>query len=150
MFTINRRRIIEFIIYAFFFLFIYTSATKLLDFDLFLRDLNRSPELAPFKGILSVIIPGAELIIAGLILFKNTRQIGFIGAIAIMALFTIYVAYVLTLPDIDRPCSCGGIIRSLTWQQHIIFNLVFLLLAIVGYLLNRKPSDTTNWMPINT
>jgi hypothetical protein len=136
---VKHSTIIEIICYAFFLLFLYTSASKLLAFNIYLEDLNRSPELAPFSGLLSILIPGLELIIAGLLLFKNTRLIGFAGATALMMLFTGYVAYVLViLPEGHRPCTCGGIIRALSWRDHFVFNIIFTVLGLVGYILTKR------------
>jgi hypothetical protein len=36
------------------------------------------------------------------------------------------------------PCSCGGIIKRLTWRQHLVLNLFFVGLAIAGIILQRK------------
>jgi len=42
------------------------------------------------------------------------------------------------------PCSCGGVIQKMTWGQHVIFNLFFTLLALVGIWLARKRKDETS------
>jgi hypothetical protein len=36
------------------------------------------------------------------------------------------------------PCSCGGVIKKLTWPQHLAFNIFFLLIAMTGIILQRK------------
>jgi hypothetical protein len=44
----------------------------------------------------------------------------------------------MLLSEKDLPCSCGGIISSLSWRQHIIFNGVFILLAITGIIFSKQ------------
>jgi putative oxidoreductase len=131
----KRKTILEIIAFAFFFLFVYTSLSKWYTFDFYIEDLHRSPLLGPFAGPISILIPGSELIVAALLLPDKTRKFGLIGSLVLMTLFTVYVAYVLLLTT-ERPCTCGGIIRKLTWHQHMVFNIVFLLLAITGILLH--------------
>lgn len=123
--------------YAFVILFVYTSVNKLISYDFYLRDLKRSPLLGDYALPISVWIPLVELITAIFLLFTKTRGWGFLGALILMVIFTGYVAYVIFLTS-DRPCTCGGIIRELTWPQHLIFNITFLLLAISVLILQKK------------
>lgn len=55
-----------------------------------------------------------------------------------MVLFTAYIAMILTLADYV-PCSCGGVLEDMSWEQHLWFNGFFVLLSIAGIML-----DTTN------
>lgn len=133
----KRSLILEVIIYLFILLFVYTALSKLFIYDVYIKDLRRSPDLKPFALALSFIIPISELLIAGLLMFKNTRLLGLYGSLILMVLFTVYVAYVLNSFD-SYPCQCGGIIKELTWRQHIWFNIFFMVLAFIGVLLQRK------------
>jgi len=126
------------ITYALFFLFVYTSLNKLMAYDYYLYDLRRSPLLGKFADAISIVVPGTELITAGLLLFK--RKIGLLASAILMAIFTLYVIYVLLFTT-ERPCTCGGLIRQLTWPQHLLFNICFLVLAIIGYRGSRKPKE---------
>ena len=128
---------IEIISYAFFVLFLYTGLSKLASFDIYVRDLNRSPYLDTYAPLISIFVPAAELIVAGLLLSKKTRQYGLLGSLVLMFFFSIYVFYIVLFTT-HRPCTCGGIIRQLSWPNHLIFNLSFLLLAIWGFLLQTK------------
>jgi hypothetical protein len=106
-------------------------------FDYYLHDLERSPLLGVYAVPLSVAVPASELIVAVLLLPNSTRRYGLIGAAALMTFFTAYVIYVLEF-TIERPCSCGGIIRELTWPQHLVFNISFLLLAMLGLCIQYR------------
>lgn len=124
--------------YALCFLFLYTSFNKLMAFDYYLYDLKRSPLLGNYAIFIAVLIPTVELLVAGLLLIEKTIKGGLLGSLVLMVLFTIYVGYVLMYASY-RPCTCGGIIRELTWPQHLVFNLFFLLLSILGLFLQRRP-----------
>lgn len=49
-------------------------------------------------------------------------------------MFTAYIVIILHF-SYFVPCSCGGILEKLGWTEHLIFNVVFVLLAIVAILL---------------
>ncbi|WP_442892031.1 hypothetical protein [Chryseobacterium sp. VD8] len=36
------------------------------------------------------------------------------------------------------PCSCGGVIKNLTWPQHLIFNLFFVVITSLAIRVNKK------------
>jgi putative oxidoreductase len=133
----KRENIIEVLAFALFFLFVYASSSKLISFNFFQLDLQRSPALGKYAIPISILIPSFELIVSGLLLFEKTKTYGFIGSVILMTIFTIYVGWVLFFTK-ERPCSCGGIIRNLNWQNHMIFNIFFLLLSISGIYLQRK------------
>jgi len=129
--------IIELICWAFFLLFVYTAFSKWISYKFTLGDLQRSPLLGHFSMPIFILVPSAELLISILLIQEKTRRLGLFGAVILMLIFTLYVGYVLSLTK-DRPCSCGGIIRELDWHQHMQFNICFLLLAILGYILQRR------------
>ncbi|WP_440134074.1 MauE/DoxX family redox-associated membrane protein [Chitinophaga sancti] len=133
--------VLSFIRYALCFLFLYTSFNKLMAFDYYLYDLKRSPLLSNYAIIIAILVPGAELLVAALLLLEKTIRGGLLGSLGLMVLFTIYVGYVL-LYAATRPCTCGGIIRNLTWPQHFVFNICFLLLSILGLYLQRRSLAT--------
>jgi hypothetical protein len=54
-----------------------------------------------------------------------------------MALFSGYIVLVLTGVFGRVPCSCGGVIGSLGWWEHLVFNVVFLGIGIWGMKLGR-------------
>lgn len=135
--------IIEIISYAFIILFVYTSLSKWFLYETYVSDLRRSPELGQFAALISYTIPASELIVAGLLLFERTRKWGMYGAFVLMTVFTLYVAWVLTFTT-QRPCTCGGIIRELSWTNHMIFNIVFTGLALWGIMLKRKSEHQNN------
>jgi len=41
------------------------------------------------------------------------------------------------------PCSCGGVIRELSWRDHLFFNVCFTVLAAVGISVEKKQNKIT-------
>lgn len=123
--------------FCFVLLWVYAATTKLLEFDRFKVQMSQVDFLKPLAGILVWIIPLIEYSLAALLLVSGTRRLGLLGSTILMSLFTIYIAGMIHFSP-QLPCSCGGIINTLTWQQHLLFNLLFTGLGITGVLLQRK------------
>ncbi|GBF22114.1 hypothetical protein C21_04307 [Arenibacter sp. NBRC 103722] len=114
-------------------LFVYTGLAKLLVPNLFYDSILNSPVLGgrTMATLASWTLPLLELAVALLLIWKKTRLIGFYGVLGLMLLFTGYtVAIVFFAPY--RPCSCGGIISLLSWEQHLALNAILLLLALLA------------------
>ncbi|MBX2948034.1 MAG: hypothetical protein KF704_02050 [Crocinitomicaceae bacterium] len=131
---------IEIISYAFILLFMYTAIAKLITYDTSLNDLKRSPFISDFALPLSILLPVSEIAISVLIFIPKYRKYGLIGATVLMALFTGYVSAMVFTQE-TLPCSCGGLIKYLTWKQHFFFNIFFTLLGVVGIIMLRKLPD---------
>ena len=122
-------------------LFVYASISKLLGFELFASQLHISPLLSPISKVIAVVLPTIEIIIAGLLLFKRTQMTGLVGSIILLLLFTIYIMIMLAFYK-NLPCSCGGVIAKMTWKEHLIFNLFFIVLC--GIAINIKRQSLRN------
>ncbi|MBD3662182.1 MAG: hypothetical protein HUJ11_08505, partial [Arenibacter algicola] len=117
----------------------YAGLTKFLEGHRFYDNLRNSPIIGgeTLASLASWMVPLAELAVALLLVKSRTRLIGLYGALGLMLLFTGYtVAIVFIAPY--RPCSCGGVISLLSWEQHLVLNILFLLLAILGIALSLK------------
>ena len=124
-------------------LFVYTGASKLLDTDRFLSELNNQPIPRILIPYLAWVIPAIEIFFAVLLIADRTRLMGLAGSFVLMALFTGYTGLVLSRVFNRVPCSCGGVIRQLTWPQHLVFNLFFTGLALTGYLIQNQHRKNT-------
>lgn len=123
-------------------LFIYTAAAKLSNISKFESELINQTIPKASVPLLLWLIPLAEIFIACLLALRPTRKMGFYGSALLMSLFTGYMGSVL-LNFFDRvPCSCGGVLKSMSFEVHFIFNFFFLLLSTAGiWLLSVKSSD---------
>ncbi|ACU62985.1 MauE/DoxX family redox-associated membrane protein [Chitinophaga pinensis] len=119
------------------FLFIYTGMSKLLDYHTFRRQLGQSPFITLYAPVIVWALPLGEIIIAGLLLYTRTRLMGFYLSFFLLSLFTFYLVAMLRL-SYFIPCSCGGVLQHLSWNAHIVFNIVFVILSTIGVLLHAK------------
>src|SRR6478672_3526815 len=103
----------EFISSLLVFLFGYTAISKLLSINLFEAVLEQSPLISSGAAMLAWQIPLVELFIVLLLIFSSTRIMGLWMSGIMLFLFTVYLCYmVLFTPNL--PCSCGGVISSLS------------------------------------
>jgi hypothetical protein len=118
-------------------LWIYTGLSKLIQYDKFRFEAGRSPFLQHMAPLAAAIVPSGELVIAAMLIFKRTRVAGLYASLFLLTLFTGYV-YVMLHYAYDLPCSCGGIIELLTWEQHLVVNLMLTLLTAIAILLQSR------------
>jgi hypothetical protein len=119
-------------------LFFYAAVSKLLAGPTFLEQVGQSPLLTSYAAIVVVVVPLIELLLSVLLLKNRTRLLALYGCFALMVLFTAYIIAITRFSDYV-PCSCGGILERLDWNQHLVFNSVFVVLSVIAILL-YKPS----------
>jgi putative oxidoreductase len=137
----NKKLITEIAVLLLVFLFLYTGVSKFVDFKGFTYDLNNQPFPNGLTPVLRWIIPLTEIAIVILLLFEKSRLAGLYASAVLMSMFTLYTALVLLHVFEYVPCSCGGVIKQLTWPQHLVFNIFFVvisLLAIRAYKQEEK------------
>lgn len=111
-------------------LFIYTGVVKLADPAAFRADLDGSP-LASLSGLLVWIVPIFELILAGFLLVPSWWPRTIRLAVVLMAVFTLFFLFqVYAYPS--AACGCGGFIERLDPLTHLLFNLGFIILGLLG------------------
>ena len=125
-------------------LFLYASFSKYADYTAYQRAMYNQPFKHWFATLLLLLIPPVEILIAIILMIPKTKLAGFYAAFSIMGLFTVYVAAVLLHFFGRVPCSCGGVIRLLNWQQHLVFNLLFIAIAGLGIYLKRTSECEMN------
>jgi uncharacterized membrane protein YphA (DoxX/SURF4 family) len=137
--TINhwQNKVVTVICYLYMLLFTYAAFSKLLDFINFKVQLGQSPLLSAFVEYISWAVPVTELLIVVLLAIPRFRLIGLFASFSLMIMFTAYIYIILNYSSFI-PCSCGGILEKLGWKEHLLFNLVFVLLAVIGILILRK------------
>lgn len=135
---------LEIIYFLFILLFGYAAMIKLIDLDKFQSQIGQSTLLTHHARLLSVAVPVGELLIVLLLAIPRVRIVGLYLSLATMAMFTGYVFYILNF-DPNIPCSCGGILDTMGWTEHLIFNVSFLLFAATGIFLETKINRTIGY-----
>jgi hypothetical protein len=134
---LNKHMIIEIICSLLIILFIYSSLSKLSAYNRFSVQLSKSPFITSYYQLVACSIPAAEIVIAFLLTVKRTRLIGLYASFFLMSLFTAYLVIMLNF-SYYIPCSCGGVLEYLSWEQHIVFNSFFIVIAGAGVLLKAN------------
>jgi putative oxidoreductase len=137
----KRKIIIEIISSLLILLFLYASVSKWLAFKTFIGDMNNQPFPNWMTPYLVVIIPVAEVLIAMGLIFEKTRVPALYASFVLMMAFTIYTVTVLLHAFRYVPCSCGGVIKKLTWPQHLFFNLFFVAISLLGIWLKKRDAQ---------
>lgn len=134
------KKIIPFAVSIFFvILFCYAAISKVMDFKNFQVQISASPLLNGFSQFLPYTIIIVEVIIAGLLCYRKTRTIGLIGSLVLMLIFTGYITLLLSTSK-NLPCSCGGILEKMSWNQHLYFNMGCVTLSAIAFGLKLKYS----------
>jgi hypothetical protein len=134
----KRKIIIEIISSLLILLFLYASVSKWLAFKLFIGEMNNQPFPNWMTPFLVWSIPFIEVLIAVGLIFEKTRVQSFYASLTLMLAFTIYTVAILLHAFKYIPCSCGGVIRKLTWPQHLFFNLFFVGISLLGIILKKR------------
>ena len=134
---LRKNSIVEIICSLLIILFVYAALSKLGSYDRFTVQLSKSPFITSFSNFVAWSIPTTELAIALLLVIKKTRLLGLYAAFFLMSLFTAYLLIMLNF-SYYIPCSCGGVLEYLSWNQHIAFNVFFIAISAAGVLMQHK------------
>lgn len=134
---VTKNTIVEVICSLLILLFIYSSLSKLSDYERFTVQLSKSPFITFISNFVAWSIPSIEILISLLLVIKRTRLIGLYASFFLMSLFT---AYLITMLNFSYyiPCSCGGVLENLSWNQHVVFNSFFIIISAAGAILQHK------------
>ena len=135
---LKRQVVLECIAALLILLFLYASVSKFLDFKRFIDEMNNQPLPNSWTPFLVWGIPFLEIAISAALIFEYTRLLAFYASFVLMTLFTIYAIMILVHFFPYVPCSCGGVIRKLTWPQHLALNLFYVALSVLGLVLQRS------------
>ncbi|TQM21738.1 DoxX family protein [Chryseobacterium aquifrigidense] len=128
---------ISIISYFFILLFVYAAVSKILDFENFQIQIAQSPLLSTYAGITSYAVIIAELLISFCLMFPRYRIYGLYSSLGLMTSFTIYIYLIIHYSEFV-PCSCGGILEKLGWDEHLIFNIGCAIMAAIGIYLSVR------------
>lgn len=117
-------------------LWIPVSLDKMVNFETFKAGILRQPFSDQLGYILIYTLPFLEVLIVVLIVFH--KRVGFGLSSLLMAAFTSYIGLALLGTWDKLPCGCGSVISGMTWQQHFWFNLFFLIISVIGLILEKQ------------
>lgn len=132
--------VIEIISFLFILLFVYAAMNKLLDIEKFRVQIGQSPLLTSAAPFVAWLIPVFEIVISLMLAIPKFRLLGLYSSFSLMVMFTAYIVVILNFSD-HIPCSCGGLLERLGWTEHLVFNIMFVLLAAAGVLLTDNSNS---------
>jgi uncharacterized membrane protein YphA (DoxX/SURF4 family) len=112
-------------------LFLYSGSSKLLEYENTELGMSKSPIISEFASTLVWLVPLIEFVISTSLLIPKTVLIGLYASSMLMIIFTAYIIFILNYSSFI-PCSCGGAIASLTWNQHLVLNIIYIILGIIA------------------
>lgn len=118
-------------------LFLYTAISKVLEHHNFVTDLAGDPMIGKTAAVyLSIALPIVEFVVATLLFIPQTQKYGLWMSLALMSAFTLYVRWMMH--NSHRHCTCGGVLRQMTWRQHLWFNIIFTVLSVIALFIHRS------------
>ena len=123
-------------------LFAYTASSKVQAPDAFYKALLNQPLPPALSSQLVWALPLLELGAAGLLLYPPFRRWGFALSSLLLLGFTGYILLILLNAFGYVPCACGGILEQLSWEQHLLVNLFFWALSLIGLFLMPRPASS--------
>ena len=139
-----RHKILSIISSLLILLWTYASLSKLLDYEQSRSEMQNQVFSMGFAQVLTWLVPLVELGTALLLCFGRTLKTGLYISTVLLFSFTGYIILVMTNVFGRIPCSCGGIIQQLNWNQHMVFNLVFLAIAVTGNSILKQTKTGQN------
>ncbi|EHO11001.1 hypothetical protein HMPREF9714_01430 [Myroides odoratimimus CCUG 12901] len=112
-------------------LFVYAAISKLITFEEFKVQLTQSPLLSMYAGVIAYLVVISELVIAFLLTLRSTKLLGLYLSYSLMVAFSIYIYLILNYSDFI-PCSCGGVLEKLGWNEHLWFNIIVSVLILLS------------------
>ncbi len=129
----NRRLFINISVFLIVFLLVYTGVSKLLDYEQFGTDLEKSPIIpTSLVPLITFALPISEILLALALLSTRWRKDAFLVSGFLFVLFTLYLCIILYAADYV-PCSCGGVVAQMSWEWHIVMNVFFILISFISY-----------------
>ena len=124
-------------------LFTYTSLSKLLDFTEFSSQMHNQPLPVWMADLATWTLPSLQLLTVGLLSIQKFRSRGFLLALIVMSIFTLYIILIVTDAFPYIPCSCAGILTGMSWTTQLVFNIVITTMTFIGFRVQRRIDSST-------
>ena len=131
----------ECIVFLLALLFLYTAFSKLMDMRHFVRAIHNQPFPKLVYPFLILGVPLVEIMTGVSLLRMKTRKFGLIASTILMFCFSIYVSLAVFHVFKRVPCGCAGVFQTMSWPIHLAFNIIFLVLACIGLVIQNKKKE---------
>lgn len=128
-------------------LLFYAAMSKLMDYEQSKSEMLNQVFPRNWASILTWLVPTTELLITATLLYRQSQRTGLWAATLLLTVFSIYIAIVMTGIFGRIPCSCGGILKNMGYGTHLLFNLFFVTIGIIGIKLTNPKYTNSNIHP---
>jgi hypothetical protein len=118
-------------------LFVYAAVSKLIDFQKFRVQLGQSPLITSLAGFFVWLVPAVEILVAVSLANSRLRLPGLYASFCLLTMFSAYIVAITHFSEFI-PCSCGGLLQKMSWNEHLAFNCCFIILNIIAIILFTK------------
>lgn len=102
--------------------------------------LIRALQSEPLAKLVALGVPLLEMTTAILLAIPATRRVGLYISLGMISIFTIYLAGTHWIGK--QPfCSCGGALDSLSFEEHVLFNILLIIISFCGIKLTNSHFD---------
>jgi putative oxidoreductase len=119
-------------------MFFYAAISKLSNFEISKMEMMNQVFPRAVAAQLVWLVPVIELSITFLLVLKSTQLTGLYVSALLMAAFSVYISISMSGAFGRIPCSCGGILRHMSYGTHLVFNLFFLVIAVLGIIIKQR------------
>src|SRR5690606_30720407 len=84
-----------------------------------------------------------EITLAMLLLFRRWRLQALYLSLTLMTSFSAYIVAITRFSEYI-PCSCGGVLEKMSWDQHLLFNIGFVIITVIAILVYPSTNLHTN------
>lgn len=122
---------------------LYVALDKLWNLGGFHVALLRQPFPDSWANTLYWSLPLAELSLALLFPLQKGR-LSFMLSATLLLIFSLYIGMGVLGFYPERPCGCASVFSRLTWEWHLVVNVVLFSLSILGWYLTGPTSPMDN------
>ncbi|WP_400263294.1 MauE/DoxX family redox-associated membrane protein [Sphingobacterium sp. SG20118] len=118
---------------------LYVGFEKAWSWKNFQLSLHQQPIPTWSVDILYWLLPLAE-IVTGILLaiwISKLKRLGYWGSILLLTTFTIFIGLGVVGVYEKRPCTCASIFNDMSWEWHLVVNILLLAISILGLNLIR-------------
>lgn len=134
------KHIIAYIISIFLIIFwLFVGLEKAWSWQNFRISLQQQPLPQWSMSILFWLVPLIEIATGILLAFQNRKlqRLGYWGSILLLAAFTVFIGLGVAGVYEKRPCTCSSIFNTMSWEKHLVVNVILLGISIIGLRLSR-------------
>jgi len=116
----------------------YAALSKLADYKVSKEQMLNQVFPDAIALQLAWLVPVIELLIVLTLVFEKTMLRGLYASLLLMTAFSIYISLTMSGLFGRTPCSCGGILKNMSYSTHLLFNLFFIILAVIGIKADQR------------